>query len=341
MLKVCRVSLVIILLTSVVAAQQLDPEALLKKMEKLQKLMFEQHSPDADRAYRRLLELVRADPRDKDLPDFITPPLPPFASKEGGDAFNAIVDAYQQAVKKSPDDPDIRFNYARLLWTKSHTLAGKTRSQAIEEMEKAVKLRPNSVEFHSQLAHFYQLTDRQDQAITAYKEVLRLCSDQGDEAVQAHGGLGEIYFGRGKLKEALAEFQRVVELERPSESRSNRAYDYLGRIYLKQGDTKKAVEMLKKAEQVSLDPVLQSFGFECDLAIELVKQGIYDEPIHYFQTALKATPDQDEPRYGLALAYTKKGDKENALREWKKYLSLRYAPQDEEARRYVKELEGK
>ena len=146
---------------------------------------------------------------------------------------------------------------------------------------------------------------------------------------------GEVVLARdGKHAPSAVPFlQRVVQLDRKFASSSNRALCKLGSIALAQGDAGLAKTYLSLAGRVNRDPTLWFFGYERGLALELIEGGHPEAAIEYLSIAYKkeSEPD-DETVYGLGLGYLKKGDKDEAIKWFKKYLTLEYKPKEKSVR---------
>ncbi len=86
--------------------------------------------------------------------------------------------------------------------------------QAIEEYKKAIRIDPNHVDAHGNLANIYWKKGMYDEAIVECKETLRVASGHLDSNRHAivRANLGSAYSGKGMYDEAIAELKKAIEL---------------------------------------------------------------------------------------------------------------------------------
>ncbi len=180
---------------------------------------------------------------------------------------------------------------------------------ALEILEKAIALNPDSIELYSCIATVYEKFNNWQEAIKTYLKIIAI-----DPAnVTAYTALGIIYKDTGLLQEALHIFKKVVQL-RSNESLS---YCYLGDIYQELGMLEDAIAQYKQA--INIDPDDEAAYY--DMGITYYKLALYKEAIEaYNQVLLKSNIYSDQYKgqvhYNLGLCYFKSGLKILALKEY-------------------------
>ena len=227
----------------------------------------------------------------------------------------AAVDFYQAAIKK---DPNFALAYAGLadaslamygttkirLWAQKaldaaqhaqrlndqlaevhvslgsvYKATGKV-APAIEELERAVQLAPNSDDGYHRLGGAYLAGGRRDEALKAYQKAIDLNPYFWDN----YNVLGVAYFGLTEYEKALRAFTRVTELE-PDNSTG---YENIGNVYFRQGKYSECVPLFKKA--VELAPRYDNYG---NLGATYFYLKRYDEAVEVFEKAAQANPTRN------------------------------------------------
>jgi tetratricopeptide (TPR) repeat protein len=223
---------------------------------------------------------------------------------------------------------------------------------------------PSSWMAHQNLAvTLSKSTDRHEEAIAEYREVLRLRPEHPD----AHFGLGAVLARLpGRKAEAIAAYERAIEL-RPIYAEAHNA---LGLELARQpGRELEAIDHFEAAlrvkprfaeahahladvlvkspqrlpeamahyeEALHLNPRLA--WVHCRLAFALSHvPGRQDEALAHYDEALRIQPDYIDAHNGRAIAYIIAGRPLDARREWETVLRL--DPTQEAARRNLRRLE--
>jgi tetratricopeptide (TPR) repeat protein len=118
--------------------------------------------------------------------------------KELKDTTKAI-DSYLMAVAQNPDNYDVQMELGILHW-------GKGEAVAESYLKNALDIRPDSKQALYALGMVYQTTDRPDEALAAYAQILELDSTYRD----AHYNTGYVLFTEARYTEALESFDRAV-----------------------------------------------------------------------------------------------------------------------------------
>jgi tetratricopeptide (TPR) repeat protein len=121
-----------------------------------------------------------------------------------GDAQTAIL-AFEDAVKKAPELPEVRVNLALAYLRASRT------DDAIAQLEKAAAMAPNQPHILIRLGGVYVEARKNDKAIEALEKGLAQLPDLADPlAYDATVTLGAVYFAVGKNEQAIARFEKAL-----------------------------------------------------------------------------------------------------------------------------------
>lgn len=136
-------------------------------------------------------------------------------------------------VMKQEEQLELDLWYSEIAWT--YYLQGKF-SLAEEKFKEALKIR-RSHENLVRLARIYYITDRLDEAIKIYEEVI----NENAYNIDALWGIGEVYIKKKNLEKALTFLLEVKRLD----SKYPLLHYSIARIYLSKDDLKKAKEELE------------------------------------------------------------------------------------------------
>jgi tetratricopeptide (TPR) repeat protein len=113
---------------------------------------------------------------------------------------------------------EILFQYASVViknnW-EAHTRLGLVFSkegrldEAISQYREALRLKPNNADAHYDLANALCRKKLWDEAIGQYREDLQLSPDDPE----GHNNLGVVFFQKGNLNEAITQFQEALRLK--------------------------------------------------------------------------------------------------------------------------------
>ena len=116
-------------------------------------------------------------------------------------------------------------------------------SLAIENLEKAIELKPDYTPAHYLIAIAYDQQGRAEEAIARLEELRNILP--GDIGISFQ--LGMLYWRKEKLNLAQEEFEGIVELH---PDHSNARY-MLGLVYDKKGEREKAIEQFERVAQLN------------------------------------------------------------------------------------------
>ncbi len=185
--------------------------------------------------------------------------------------FEGAIDLYQQALRLAPDFVEAHLNLAGVF-----SRVGK-QQDAIAECQQALRLKPDQPDAHYNLAIELELAGRPREAIEHYEQAIRL----RPEFVEAHDNLGSALIKLGNVQEAKGEYERALRIN---------------------PDYAKAL---------------------CNLGSVLQGEGKLDEAVAYYQHALRIKPGLAEAHYNLARTFEKMGQPGEAIDHYEQALNLR------------------
>jgi tetratricopeptide (TPR) repeat protein len=183
-------------------------------------------------------------------------------------------------------------------------------NEAIQELQKVVKLKPDFAEAYCNLGRAYVAKGQLDEAMAYYQKALEVRPDY----VAAHNSLTSLLLQKGQVNEAVAHCQKVLKIEPDNVTARNN----LGFAFFRLGRFDEAATQLEKvvAIQPDNDVAQNNFGSV------LLSMGRVDEAIRHFQSALKIQPDSAETHNNLAGALLARGQSDEAIHEFQVAVSL-------------------
>ncbi len=149
-----------------------------------------------------------------------------------GDAQTAIL-AFEDAVKKAPDLPEVRVNLALAYLRASRT------DDAIAQLEKAAAMAPDQPHILVRLGGAYVEARKNDRAIEALEKGLAGLPDLADPlAYDATVTLGAVYFAVGQNEQAIARFEKALAAK-PGAAAPTLG---LGKAFFSKGEVDKALK---------------------------------------------------------------------------------------------------
>ena len=148
----------------------------------------------------------------------------------------AAARAFEAAVEKAPDLPEVRVNLAVAY------LRLQRPADAVAQIEKAAILAPEIPSVLFQLGGVYVETNDLDKAAAAFEKGLAKQPDLNDAlAYDATVTLGAVHFAKGRNDQAMAQFGKALG------ARPNAPAPMLGlaKVYFSKGDTAKALELFR------------------------------------------------------------------------------------------------
>jgi tetratricopeptide (TPR) repeat protein len=161
---------------------------------------------------------------------------------KGVEAYNqgdnaAAAAAFEVAVAKQPDLPEIRVNLALAYFKLQRT------ADAVAQLEKAASLAPNNQAVQFQLGGAYVEMQQLDKVMAALEKGLALKSDANDPLVwEAVTTLGAVYFAKGEPDKAIAQYEKAVAVK-PGAPAPTLG---LAKIYFSKQDVAKALQLFEQ-----------------------------------------------------------------------------------------------
>jgi tetratricopeptide (TPR) repeat protein len=150
--------------------------------------------------------------------------------------FEAAVQAFEAALAKSPNLPEIHINLALAYVRLSRP------TDAVAALERAATVAPDTPRVLFQLGGAYLELNELDKAATALEKGLADVTQIDDEAYEATVALGAVYFARGDVDKAAIQFEKALSV-RPDAATPKLG---LGKVYASQGDLAKAIETFRE-----------------------------------------------------------------------------------------------
>jgi tetratricopeptide (TPR) repeat protein len=214
---------------------------------------------------------------------------------------------WSDTVAKVPDNERAHNDLGIALFDEGRT------AEAIAQYERALKLKPDLAEVHSNLANaLAKDPGRLDEAIAQYEEALRLKPVDA----KARNNLGNLLIKLpGRINEAIAQFQEAVRIDPDMAA----AHNNLGNAFNGQGRTDDAIAQFKEA--LRLKP--NSAEAHSNLGNAFARApGHLDEAISQYEEALRLNPDYASAHNNLGSALNAKDRPAEAVAQFKEALRL-------------------
>ena len=170
----------------------------------------------------------------------------------------------------------------------AHTMLGKTLldkrqlPEAVEEFDASLRLEPDNVANHGNIAVAWSMLGRNDEAAAHLERSLQLRPDHAS----THFNLGSIRERQGRLPEALEQYTTALELD----PHLTQAGVSRSRVLAQMGEFVQARQQLDRL--LADDPI--SAVLHTELGRLLRQQGRFDEAISCYDRALELQPDYVE-----------------------------------------------
>jgi tetratricopeptide (TPR) repeat protein len=229
------------------------------------------------------------------------PKLPPQRVHWGQNSSDEMGDLWIQVVARSDADRD------RL----TREFRQKVFREDILGYETVLRVTPDDVGLHDDVAMLYLAVGSVPQAIAHFAESVRL----GPGVAAAHFNLGTALSAAGRVDEALIEYRRALEIQ-PDYAL---AHVNLGSVLLTRGDLDAASQHLRRA--LDLDP--GNAEAQNNFGKLLAYAGRFGEGVGHLRRALEIRPDYPEARYNVAHALVGMGRAGDAVADYRTALRLR------------------
>jgi tetratricopeptide (TPR) repeat protein len=226
------------------------------------------------------------------------------ALEEKGDTVAALRE-YEQIGRRTESYIPARLRMAHILARQRNFREG------VKIIQDALLLHPENGDLYLTLAAFYE----EEQEYTKAIETLNQASKSGVNPAEVYFRLAVVYDKKKEPEESRRYISKVLELEPNNPD----ALNFLGYMYISQGkDLGEAERLIQSA--LALKPeagyIIDSLGWV------YYKKALYDQAIVYLERAHKKMPQDATIAEHLADAYVKKFRLRDALRLYKKALTL-------------------
>lgn len=180
---------------------------------------------------------------------------------------------------------------------------------AIEPIGRAIAIDGRDPECRYHIAVAFQSLGRLDEAVTEYREAIRLKRDY----VDAYSNLGKALLQTGALAEAIATYERIIALRPSAEAHCN-----LANVFARSGRLDDAVTHFRRALTLKPDFV----AAHNNLANALSGLGRPDEAIAHFQKALALDPNLVEAHVNVGNVLLAQGKQAEAVAQFERALAV-------------------
>lgn len=191
------------------------------------------------------------------------------------------------------------------------------------------KKSPNKARSHTNLGIAYAEGGQTGEAISEFKEALRL--EPGQPLILIN--LAVLYHRQGNIAESIMEFKKTLNLDQDNKE----AHNYLGKIYMQSGQIDEAIQEFKEVSRIDPgDPENHN-----NLGVAYHQKGLTDEAIKEYLEALRDQPEKAETYFNLGVAYMAKGLNGQAIANYQKFIeygSSAFGPEVDEVRSLVEQL---
>jgi Flp pilus assembly protein TadD len=194
-------------------------------------------------------------------------------------------------------------------------------ADAVVHYEKAIQLKPNSPDAHSNLGAALERLGRKDEARQHFEQALRLAPAN----TQAAAHMGELFDEHGEVSAAITRYTEMLRTD------PNNAVTHfkLGRCLALLGRSAEAQEQY--VEALRLQPDFAEAHSE--LGVELGKSGKIAEALDHFRKAVGLKADSEEFHKNLGVALARQHQFDEAAIEFE--AAVRLSPDDTSAQRLL------
>ena len=274
---------------------QIDPNDVDARMN-LGKIFADQGKYDEAMAYYK--EAIRLEPDDPQVYNHIAIIL--IGQKRIDDAMAV----YRQGLERKVRDPSILHTGLGTLLLQQ----GKM-DEAINELEMAVKVKPNATAFNN-LGSALTSKGRLDEAMEYHKKAIQL--DPKDAS--AHYNIANILLSRNKLEQAIGEYEKSLYIN-PGYAK---AHGNLAVAMAQQGKLDEAIEHFSQASKIEPNNI----GAHYNLAMALINKGSFEHAADEYRQVLRLQPQDVDTRCILGDILAKLGRFDEAAAEYNQAIKI-------------------
>jgi len=160
-------------------------------------------------------------------------------------------------------------------------------------------------------------------------------SPTGGQSAEDWFRQGNERFNQGDLNGAREAYSKALE----QRSDYVDAITNMGVVYYQEGNLEEAIRWFEKALALTPDDPVTNYL----MGATFLQQQRLDKAEQYLRKANEADPNMPEPYYGLAVLHKMRGEKEQAIAAFEKFLEIGPGQDPramDEARRELRELQG-
>ncbi|MEE8294903.1 MAG: tetratricopeptide repeat protein [Sphingomonadales bacterium] len=201
-----------------------------------------------------------------------------------------------QIVKARPKHPDARNLLGVILQAKGDD-AG-----AVEQIKKAIEIRGDIAQYHSNLGEIERQRGNADKATFALRKAIGIDPNYS----QAYNNMGIIYYDKKEFDEAAKSYEKAIDLNEAYPE----AHNNLGNAYraLDRGD--EALEHYERAIMLN-ENYAEAYN---NMATVLRDKDLKEEAEHSYKRAIQLKPNYTEAFNNLASFYIQEDNSDEALR---------------------------
>ncbi len=215
-------------------------------------------------------------------------------------------------------------------WLGKALLAKGEAVSAVDRLRRATQLAPGEAAYHVQLGEALERSVQVPEAILAYRAAIAAAPRSPD----GYEHLGRLLASQGDCKQAMPQFQKALEVAPGQES----ARVELGSCQLRAGRAAEAVVTYQKA--LKGDPKRVDLYYLIARAVNEAQGPRAAVP--WYEKASAAEPTNPMPHLYLGYWHKERGQRAQAVQEFKKYLAERPDADDKkDVEREMEDLSGK
>lgn len=214
-------------------------------------------------------------------------------------------DAAQRAEQLKDNLPEVHFALGGV-----YRQTGKT-AEAIAELNRGLKLAPNSDAGYVRLGTVYAQAGRQEEAIATFNKGIEV----NPYYWVLHNELGHAYFSIGQNDKALDEFKKVTELEPDNVT----GWNNLASMYERVSRYQDSIPAYQKSIEIA-----PTWAAYCNLGNVYTVLKQYPQAIDALQKSVALAPNQEACVGNLADAYRYSGQTDKANATYEKAIALAF-----------------
>lgn len=220
-----------------------------------------------------------------------------------------LIKQYDKAIKicedllKEDPHPEVRYILGECFYyTKDYKNAGHHLKKLLD------------AETTSKAAYLYGKVCMANGQYEEAIQYLEQASDQNTLNLERRIEVGNVYLELGWEKEADDLFDSVMRSD-PTDLNKVK----MGQIFVKKHELKKAGKLLKDVQE----PIPEALAVFNRYAIELRKQGDFEESLEQYKKCLEVVPDEPTILFNMGTVYFEMGDEERAKKKLRQTLALK------------------